>query len=513
MPAVAALIAVYISVASARLQSASARFQGRLRSARQAEEAGWTWRSCGAEGDILSDPGARTRFGWGTAWAESSGPLRQTGALCAASSFGGVDPAPGIAKVCECGAPAGDAEATREELGVSWRRCASEGNPCECGAGHEVRFGAGGRWVAEAVGGGSVACTSASFAGADPAPGAVKECWCGKQDEPTKSVPVAIVTLSRRPSDLRSWLSYHLDYARVDHIFLHIEDTPGFDKLWESVPLTQRQKVTLWRDEPPMATPAVSLSAGVEKRPADDYETLQARQLKVMRRARQQADEMKLDWLLHIDDDELLYSPTHRPVGELLARLSDEVSQAFVPNVEAVYQTADVRSCFTEVAKANMNPYTFVSYANGKAAVRVDTDVEPAGPHEWRGADGLMLPAVHLDQEPFGAPLLVLHFESCPVERWEEKFWELGNTSPEKIRKIPFGFYRESISTMERCGRWRPGAVEQQAASLPPPPPDCTQDALRHLWATYKTTSNPKYRPQDLMPIQIPWDKILSTSR
>jgi len=181
-----------------------------------------------------------------------------------------------------------------------------------------------------------------------------------------------------------------------------------------------------------------------------------------MERARTLAAKLGIDWLVHIDDDELLYSPTQRRVGEVLAAVPRVFRQAYVPNVEAVYESSNVKNCFSETREVNTNPYAFNSYANGKSAVRVASDdLIPAGPHQWKSTTGLDVSSVHLDREPFGAPLLVLHFESCPFVRWEDKFWELGNTSPDKVQAIPFQFYRESIARFQRCGRQSPWVAKK----------------------------------------------------
>merc|ERR1719313_2297031 len=77
-------------------------------------------------------------------------------------------------------------------------------------------------------------------------------------------------------------------------------------------------------------------------RPLDDYSSLQARQIATMSRAQTLARKMGINWLLHIDDDELLYVPTHRKVGEVLAALPTLYRQAYVPNVEALYKDVKV---------------------------------------------------------------------------------------------------------------------------------------------------------------------------
>merc|ERR1711879_794716 len=114
-------------------------------------------------------------------------------------------------------------------------------------------------------------------------------------------------------------------------------------------------------------------------------------------------------------------------------------------------------------------------------------------------ADGVEPPSLNLDREPFGPPVMVVHFESCPFQRWEDKYWELGNTSPGKIKAIPFAFYRESIERMQKC---------KSSESSPLPSDGCTEEALKQLWKSWKTRDNSDLKPADLMPIQIDWSKI-----
>mmetsp|Transcript_61700 Transcript_61700/g.75652 ORF Transcript_61700/g.75652 Transcript_61700/m.75652 type:complete len:226 (-) Transcript_61700:7-684(-) len=223
-----------------------------------------------------------------------------------------------------------------------------------------------------------------------------------------------------------------------------------------------------------------------------------------MARAKQACEEMRMDWLIHIDDDELLYAPQHRKIGDMLAAIPPVFLQAYLPNMEAVYNSAEVQSCFVQTDKVNVNRYTFQSYANGKSAVRVAGQVRPAGPHLWRDQLNQDLQSVHMDQEPFGPPIMVVHYESCPFSRWQDKFWELGNTSPEKVSQIPFPFYRKSISKMQICrSSAEAGKDAHELARL-----GCDQASLMQLWSQWKTSANPALTLEDLMPIHIPWDKI-----
>lgn len=414
------------------------------------------------------------------------------------SSFGS-DPAPGIRKVCEC-APPGDGfnPQLQEELGIMWSHCANEGGACQCESG-VVRFGYADRWATrdQQPAGAPLQCRPENFGGDDPVLGMRKECWCAlpRQQPVVPPARVAVVMLSRHPPDLALWLTYHLDYMGVERVFMQVEDTPEFNKTWEGLANEHRQRVTVWR-------PALA-ERGLGTRPSDDYETLQRRQLRAMSRAKEAAAVQGIDWLVHIDDDELLYAPMHRTIGDLLGSMPANFDQAYIPNVEAIYPSAEVKNCFLETVEINVNAYTFASYANGKSAVRVaDAGAAPSGPHMWRNQDGSGIPSIHLDREPFGAPLLVVHYESCPFSRWEDKFWELGNTAESKIVGIPFRFYRDSIERMQSCSS---GLAER---SVEGGQGECSEGALRHLWEQWKTENNPALRRQDLQPLHIPWEGL-----
>ncbi|CAK0890289.1 unnamed protein product [Prorocentrum cordatum] len=479
---------------------------------------GEPWEPCATEGLQISAPRAGrvpVRFGWGDSWVE--GEL-QGGSPCSAVAFD-FDPAPGVRKVCLCqaaSAPAGRAgRELREELGAPWSRCAAEGASCACPSGR-VRFGTEGRWALQRRAGAAapVQCDAESF-GTDPAFQRQKECWCSEGQPKAQQVRAAIVMLSRHPPEFATWLRYHLDYMGVERVFVEVEDTPRFNATWTALPAVHRQRVTVWHPNP-----YEKLAHDAQQRPVNDYETLQSRQLGAMDRAKTEAASAGINWLIHIDDDELLYSPMRRPLAEVLGAMPSDVEQAYIPNVEAVYPSAEVRNCFVDTAEVNMNRYTFASYANGKSAVRLDGPdaeyMEPAGPHLWRQAGGYELPSLHLDEEPFGSPLYVVHFESCPFSRWEDKFEELGNTNSEHIGKIPFQFYRESIERMQHCSATRSNTHLPRSPAGSPlsanviASGECSELELKKLWSHWKTEANPKLTRRDLMALRIPWQQIMT---
>lgn len=63
-----------------------------------------------------------------------------------------------------------------------------------------------------------------------------------KGPSPEESLKVAIVCTTSHPSDIKTWLAYHLDVVGVDKIFLEIQDNPSLSL--EVYPYTPRVEMT-----------------------------------------------------------------------------------------------------------------------------------------------------------------------------------------------------------------------------------------------------------------------------
>lgn len=92
-----------------------------------------------------------------------------------------------------------------------------------------------------------------------------------------------------------------------------------------------------------------------------------------------------------------------------------------------------------------------VSYTNGKSIGRLDEpSLRAHGPHHFRNdkAAGGNASAVTF---PISADIAcVLHYESATYTRWLKKYLELAarhGTDPNVFARVPFAFYRSSIST------------------------------------------------------------------
>jgi len=298
-----------------------------------------------------------------------------------------------------------------------------------------------------------------------------------------------MVLLTRHAPDLKTWIDYHLYYMEVTHIFIDVEDTPDFDRVWRSLSTADQDRITVWKS-------SVSL---LDPRPLNNYEMLQQRQMSSMKRAQAASREMNINWLVHIDDDELLYSHQHRKIGEILASVPVEFDQVIFPNFEAAFRSLDTKDCFKEAREMIVERRSFVGYTNGKSALRItQKDAAPDFAHGWNQTWPISIwYLVGL------SPLSLLHFESCSYDRWQEKFWWLGNTSPKEVDKIPFKYYRESISRMSKCNTRR-----EAGETFEDPDDECSQVLLKKLWSYWKTADSPRLAREDLGPITIPWDSI-----
>lgn len=121
-----------------------------------------------------------------------------------------------------------------------------------------------------------------------------------------------------------------------------------------------------------------------------------------------------MDWLLHIDTDELFVPEAHASIPQALEAVDSTEPTIRVLNLEAQLEAGDVSSPFLQVTlfrnhqylttkesrhyrskfKQGENDAWLYLYTNGKSAVRLDekTAAEAHGPHYWK-------PSARTDQE------------------------------------------------------------------------------------------------------------------
>ncbi|CAD6233688.1 unnamed protein product [Miscanthus lutarioriparius] len=112
-----------------------------------------------------------------------------------------------------------------------------------------------------------------------------------------------------------------------------------------------------------------------------------------------------MDWIIHLDTDELIHPAGAREYSlrRLLLDIPDNVDMVIFPNYESSIERDDIKDPFTEVSmfKKNYdhlpkdtyfglykeatrgNPNYFLTYGNGKSAARVQEHLRPNGAHRW----------------------------------------------------------------------------------------------------------------------------------
>ena len=233
-------------------------------------------------------------------------------------------------------------------------------------------------------------------------------------------VKVAIACLMRKPVDLPLWFRHHTNMG-VSLFFIRLEDTPGLDDYF-----------ALRKD--------VIYEVAQSDKSGDNYKTLQDRQKKFVNQSLVKAREAGVDWLFHIDADELLHGSL-----TVLDELDAGIQTIKIENAEAIFSEGS-ETCFSADKFLRCGKGAPCrSYVNGKAAGRCVRDVALAGPHDfsYKGEiEGSFKKTVSFDA------LHVLHFDACSLGAWVEKYKHLGK---DPKSDIPFPYYKESIGAAKNA--------------------------------------------------------------
>ncbi|GAB1544227.1 hypothetical protein NUACC21_69030 [Scytonema sp. NUACC21] len=269
---------------------------------------------------------------------------------------------------------------------------------------------------------------------------------------------VAIVTTLRNVSNsITSFLTYHLSIG-FEHIFLFFDDPkdPSINEAKKfakvSVILNNDELQDKWKQ-------TLSYKHNKEIREYLNSEVM-ARQIVNTEIAIQLARQKHLNWLLHIDSDELFYSP-HQTVSEHFQELIDKkIFNARYRNFEAIPESADIEDYFKNVTlfkknyrstyRGELKDYLsknqkeiinlipqlpddfFLFYNNGKTAAALSEEILPWGVHGFQlpiMVCGFKLPILQKQipqwQTNVSSPL-ILHYPCNGFENFWKKYETLG---------------------------------------------------------------------------------------
>ncbi|CAL5193405.1 unnamed protein product [Lathyrus oleraceus] len=203
------------------------------------------------------------------------------------------------------------------------------------------------------------------------------------------------------------WIFYH-KVMGVSTFFLFVEGkaaSPNVSRVLESIPGVkviyrtreleeQQAKSRIWNE---------TWLASFFYKPCN-YELFVKQSLN-MEMAIVMARDYGMDWIIHLDTDELIHpaGTQEYSMRQLLSGVPGDVDMVVFPNYESSVEQDNIKEPFSEVSmfKKNYdhlpkdvyfgnykeatrgNPNYFLTYGNGKAAARVQDHLRPNGAHRW----------------------------------------------------------------------------------------------------------------------------------
>lgn len=224
----------------------------------------------------------------------------------------------------------------------------------------------------------------------------------------------AIVCMSHCPHYLEDWVNHHADLG-FDRIYLRIEGekTADYLRLFRGHRIVRVLEYQFYPIGNQMDRQGFLVNSAIEK-----------------------AREENIDFLLHIDDDELFYLPS-QTLQEFLSKHKRDKDYLHFQNIEAVYPPNSLgQTCFQRTKFFKKCYETNCrGYGNGKsmACIRNSNRVESFGVHFFKGEK--------IEIPPEEA--VILHYESCDFEDWKWKFSQTNKPTHN------FSFYKKSKEAIE----------------------------------------------------------------
>lgn len=249
-----------------------------------------------------------------------------------------------------------------------------------------------------------------------------------------KGQKVAVVTMMRDPKDIDEWLNYHL-LKGVSRFYIRLETVDQNDPIAHL--LRTYPQVTLV-----VGDPGVTPASGERDLPG---QAQMLRQRSWVDASIKNALKDGVDWIIHIDSDELLECD-----GEVCDAIQSDASAdthtMVMKNFEAVYDPNKVsmrekQGCFFYNSVKDCGVGECASYANGKGVGRVSKNLREAGVHRFRYVGG------GTDDQKNMRSLRIIHFESCDFAQYMDKFMKLSKS---ENLAFPFPYYNESIAVAKK---------------------------------------------------------------
>lgn len=249
---------------------------------------------------------------------------------------------------------------------------------------------------------------------------------------------LGIITLQRKPPDALNWMRYHVDVG-VHNFYIWLEDSDDL----ETVLKTHAAKLQKEKKTPIKVYVEIGK---VDRKKEDNYTDLMTRQQSFVNNMITRARADGVDWVFHIDDDELLHPRSHNDWRAVLGEVTPECSSVHITNWEGFSPEQPQSSWITDSGVRYMTSqckHLYAAYTNGKSASKTTMGQAANGPHHFRGGKECEL------NEEAGVVLhhdsLALGPDDLPPKIWHEKNVLRAHSD---MSKVPFEAAKESVTAV-----------------------------------------------------------------
>ena len=254
---------------------------------------------------------------------------------------------------------------------------------------------------------------------------------------------VGIISSQKNPQDFKTWLRFHVDVG-IDTFYISIEDTPELGPAMvayahQLTGMTGKTVTVVYENAPP-----------VNRSTEDNFTDILDRQQERVNRMLVRARNDGVDWVFHIDDDELAYPGTKAAIStwqKVLAEVPRTCASVHIQNWEGFSPAQPVAPWGTDPGVRYLPQACaqhFAAYANGKAASRTLPTQHAHGVHHFAGGKECEL------AESKG---VVLHHEALAMDgldvpplRWVEKN---QLRAKDDMSKIPFTATHDAVAAVK----------------------------------------------------------------
>ena len=247
---------------------------------------------------------------------------------------------------------------------------------------------------------------------------------------------IAIVTTVRNPHNFNDWLSYHFKFG-IYKIYVVFDD-PNENTLQYS---HHGNKLNLILNDNEWKENLKTCKQYNSHKNSFDDEVM-SRQILNAEYVLKMAKIDMIDWLIHIDADEILYSNKYDNISQSFSNLSNLSNIAKLSNYEIAPLESNSNNCFRTHTyfKTKKAGSLYKAYYNGKGACKVSSDAYPFGVHDFK------VDKYEIKQTFDENDLVILHYVNCSFNEWINKYKLLGKFSDKwwNRRPIPLKFHKES---------------------------------------------------------------------